>query len=50
MLGGWKICLIHDTLMGLTDHSLIRSQSAVLYSFNKLGHKITISQFGTTVA
>ena len=34
----------------LTDHLLIKSQSAVVYSFRKLGHKITISQFDTTVA
>ena len=32
MLGGWKICLIHDTLMGLTDHSLkdLRVLSSIL--------------------
>ena len=34
----------------LTDHLLLKSQSAVFYSFHELGHKITISQFGTTVA
>ena len=35
----------------LTDHLLLKSQrSAVLYFLRKLGHKITISQFCTTVA
>ena len=38
------------TLEGLNDHLLITSQSAVLYFFRKLEHKITISQFGATVA
>ena len=33
-----------------TDHLFIKSPSAVLCSFRKLGHKITISQFVTTVA
>ena len=41
---------IHDTIEVLTDHLLVESESAVFYSFRKLGHKITISQFGTTAA
>ena len=44
------ICSIHNTLEVLNDHLLTKSQSAVVSSFRKLGHKITISQFGTTVA
>ena len=38
-----KIYSVHNTLEVLTDHLLIKSQSAVFYSFRKLGHKITIS-------
>ena len=41
---------MHDTLEVLPGHLLINSQSAVFYSFRKHGHKITISQFGTTAA
>ena len=41
---------MHDTLeVVLTHHLLIKPQSAVFYSFRKIGHKITIYQFGTTV-
>ena len=40
---------MHDTLEVLTHHLLIKSQR-VFYSFRKLGHEITISQFGTTEA
>ena len=46
----YKICSIHDTLEFLTDHLLVKSQSAVFFSFCKLGHKITISHVGSTVA
>ena len=38
------------TLEGLNNHLLIKSPSALFYFFRKLGHKITISQFGATVA
>ena len=42
---------MHDTLEVLPRHRLlIKSQSAAFYSFRKHGHKITISQFGTTAA
>ena len=35
---------------GFDRHFLIKSQSSVFYPFRKLGPKITISQFGRTVA
>ena len=41
---------IHNTVEVLTEHLLVKAESAVFYSFRKLGHKNTISQFGTTAA
>ena len=41
---------IHDTTEVLTDHLLVKSESAVFYSSRKLAHKITISQSVKTVA
>jgi len=35
---------------GFDRHLLIKSQSSFFYPFRKLGLKIIISQFGTTVA
>ena len=49
LLANFKLLNTKHT-RGFDCHLLIKSQSSVFYPFGKLGPKIVIAQFGTTVA